>query len=224
MASEETSFDPAEKAWKDYELAWIKLEGKSKKELSFLLSKKKKTLGESGVVPESLTKHEILDMILVPVMKPVGTHGLLSYQQSSSSSSSESSSGLSLVPKKLTLNDLTHPNGVQYSSKELDGLLSERGLPKVGNKTQKRKRLLGYDPSTFRETQKKRRIDIFRRRPDHPCILQQLWDLVEEEMKKFLHGNNVGAAGELATLRPHILQHMDNSVSFHIHKVSICNN
>jgi hypothetical protein len=95
MASEETSFDPAEKAWKDYELAWIKLEGKSKKELSFLLSEKKKTLGESGVVPESLTKHEILDMILVPVMKPVGTHGLLSYQQSSSSSSSESSSGLS---------------------------------------------------------------------------------------------------------------------------------
>jgi hypothetical protein len=45
MASEETSFDPAEKAWKDYELAWIKLEGKSKKELSFLLSREEKNIG-----------------------------------------------------------------------------------------------------------------------------------------------------------------------------------
>ena len=41
-------------------------------------------------------------------------------------------------------------------------------------------------------------------------------------MEKFLLAQNVVAAGELATLHPHILQHIDNSVSFHIHKVSIC--
>ena len=79
-----------------------------------------------------------------------------------------------------------------------------------------------YEPSTFRETRKKRRIEIFKKRPNHSCILQQLWDFIENEVKRFQNDENVVAAGELATLRLHILQHMDNSVSFHIHKVIIC--
>lgn len=220
MASEESSIDAAEMTWQSYEIARINLELKSKQELRFLLSEKKKTMGESGFVPESLTKNDILDMLLVPVLKPVGHDGLLSYQRAfSSSSASESHGCSSSVPKKVTPQDLVHPNGKEYSSKDLDVLLSERGLPKVGNKNQKRKRLLEYDPSGFRETQKKRRIEIFKKRPGHPCILQQLWDLIEKEVKKFQDAQNVVAAGELATLRPHILQHMDNSVSFHIHKV-----
>jgi hypothetical protein len=220
MAAKEGFINPAEKAWQDYEVSRMRLEGKTKQELCFLLSEKKKTLGESGVVPESLSKQDIIDMILVPVLKPIGPDGLLSYQRCSSSSSSKLNDSSS-VPKKLNREDLSHPNGKEYSSKELDSLLSERGLFKVGNKMQKRKRLLEYDPSSFRETVKKRRIEIFKKRPEHPCALQQLWDFIEEEMKKFQLQQNVAAAGELATLRPHILQHMDSSVAFHIHKVNI---
>jgi hypothetical protein len=221
MASDEASTDAAERAWQEYEMARIKLEMKCKDELCFLLSEKKKSMGESGFVPESLSKQDILDMILVPVMKPNGLDGLLSYQRASSSSSSVSNDSCSLVPKKLTWDDLIHPNGKEFSVNELDGLLSQRGLSKVGNKAQKQRRLLEYDPSAFRETRKKRRIEIFKQRPNHPCILQQLWDLVEGEVKKFQLAKNVVAAGELATLCPHILQHMDNSVSYHIHKVCI---
>ncbi len=222
MATEEASTDAAESAWRAYEIARIRLDMKSKKELQFLLSEKKKSMGESGFVPESLSKKDILDMILVPVMKPVGHDGYLSYQRASSSSSSQSQDGNSLVPKKLILDDFVLPNGKELSSKELDSLLSARGLSKVGNKEQKRKRLMEYEPSTFRETRKKRRIEIFKKRPNHSCILQQLWDFIENEVKRFQNDENVVAAGELATLRPHILQHMDNSVSFHIHKVIIC--
>jgi hypothetical protein len=220
MASEEASIDTAEKKWQAYEISRISLEMKSKQELRFLLSEKKKSMGESGFVPESLTKQDILDMILVPVMKPVGCDGLLSYQRASSSSSSDSQGSHTSMPTKLTCEDFVHPDGKTFSSKDLDVLLSERGLSKVGNKAQKRKRLLEYDPVKFRETRKKRRIEIYKERPNHPCILQQLWDLVEGEVKKFNLERNVVAAGELATLCPHILQHMDNSVSFHIHKVS----
>jgi hypothetical protein len=108
--------------------------------------------GESGFVPESLSKQDILDMILVPVMKPNGPDGLLSYQQASSSSCSVSNDSCSLVPKKLTWDDLIHPNGKEFSVNELDGLLSQRGLSKVGNKAQKWRRLLEYNPSAFRET------------------------------------------------------------------------
>ena len=222
MATEEVSIDVAERTWQDYELSRITLGMKTKKELHFLLSEKKKLMGESGFVPESLTKEDILDMILIPVMKPVGHDGLLSHQRASSSSSSESHESCSSAPKKLTSEDFVHPDGKEFSSKDLDSLLSEQGLSKVGNKVQKWKRLLQYDPNAFWETQKKCWIEIYKKHPNHPCILQQLWDLVENEVEKFLLAQNVVAAGELATLHPHILQHMDNSVSFHIHKVSIC--
>ena len=129
MASEEEPIDAAERAWQIYEISRIKLALKSKQELRFLLSEKKKAMGESGFVPESLTKNDILDMLLVPVLKPVGPDGLLSYQRASSSSSASESHGCSSsVPKKLTSQDLVHPNGKDFSSKDLDGLLSERGL------------------------------------------------------------------------------------------------
>jgi len=195
---------------------------KQKKELQFLLSEKKKSMGESGFVPESLSKKDILDMILVPVMKPVGHDGYLSYQRASSSSSLQSQGSHSSVPKKLISDDFVHPNGKELSSKELDSLLSAQSLSKVGNKQQKQKRLMEYEPSTFRETQKRCCIEDFKKRPNHSCILQQLWDFIEKEVKRFQNDENVVAAGELATLRPHILQHMDNSVSYHIHKVIIC--
>jgi hypothetical protein len=109
LASDEASTDAAERAWQEYEMARIKLEMKCKDELRFLLSEKKKSMGKSGFVPESLSKQDILDMILVPVMKPNGLDGLLSYQQASSSSSSVSNDSCSLVPKKLTWDDLIHP-------------------------------------------------------------------------------------------------------------------
>ncbi len=79
MASDEASTDAAERAWQEYEMAKIKLETKCKNELHFLLSEKK-SMGKSGFVPESLSKQDILDMILVSVMKPNGLDGLLSYQ------------------------------------------------------------------------------------------------------------------------------------------------
>lgn len=221
MASDELCIDDAEKAWRDYELSRLNLNQKPKHQLRFLLSEKKKSMAESGFVQESLTKNDIIDMLLVPVMKPVGRDGLLSHQRASSSSSSDVQGSTSSVPKMLTANDLVHPDGKQFSVKDLDGLLSERGLSKVGNKATKRKRLLEYHPREFRETKKRRRIEIFKERPNHPCILQKLWDLVEDEVRKLQFDENVVAAGELATLRPHILQHMDNSVSFHIHKVSV---
>jgi len=221
MASNVLCIDAAEKAWRDYELSRLNLDQKPKHQLCFLLSEKKKSMGESGFVKESLTKNDIIDMLLVPVMKPVGCEGLLSHQWASSSSSSDVQGSTSSVPKMLMANDLVHPDGKQFSVKELDGLLSERGLSKVGNKAMKRKRLLEYHPREFRETKKRRQIEIFKECPNHLCILQKLWDFIEDEVRKLQLDENVIAAGELATLRPHILQHVDNSVSFHIHKVSV---
>ncbi len=70
MASDEASTDAAERAWKEYGKDQMKK--KSKDELCFPLSEKKKSMGKSGFVPESLSKQDILNMILVPVMKPIG--------------------------------------------------------------------------------------------------------------------------------------------------------
>jgi hypothetical protein len=60
-------------------------------------SEKKKSMGKSGFVLNQF-QNRIFWIILVPVMKPNGPDGLLSYQQASSSSASKNVPG-----KKLNL-------------------------------------------------------------------------------------------------------------------------
>lgn len=209
-----SSLTEAEEKYRKYVLERLMLEDLTVEQLKAKYLEQRQMRGEDAAVPKAhWTKETYISMILPTVARP---SGVLWYEKGPQSNQSNNSVNIPRdAPPSLTDDDLLNEKGKYVTVNNLKDLLRERGLPVSGNKDSLVRRLLAYTPETFVPV-KPTNLDRFKYRPVQDGVLQRLWDMIDVHISHFHSQNFVAEAGELMDLRPHILQHMDSSFSYHI--------
>lgn len=185
-------------------------------ELRVKASQVKESLGEGPYIPPSFTKQSLVQLILPNVAKPDAP---LSYQRHNQIPGTGIYKIHPNAPPKIVKEDLYYVKNGKLTEKTipmLKQLLLPRNLLLGGKKEDLIERLMQYNPQTW-VPRKRKGIDRFEDRPIDKGLMRDLYDLVTKEVQGLLSNSNDNvAAGELEALRPHILQHYDQSFDYHI--------
>jgi len=195
-----------ERAWRQYKMEKVKLNAQTVDELKVRVLSKDPNVKFSGK-----KKDDLIEILLPPVARPI----VLSFQPGSVAAASSPSEP---PPPKVTEADLLQPNGKYKTVKELEPMLILRGLPKkAAKKDMSLQRLRDYDPENFRPpSQPAHPMAAYIDRPQGNCRMARLYDMVTAEIDTLQADGKEALATELTTLRPHILQHLENSFDYHI--------
>jgi hypothetical protein len=208
-----------EEAWKAYEVKRIPFESMTKKEL---IDKVDEKFQGSKKIPASMKKNEIIDLLLPPVPRPNGQLSFEKLNDVESGSTNRWNFDLEAPKaKELYEEDLLDGEGnFVYSKEEMKKMLEVRNLPLSGTRKQMMIRLLRYHPDIRRADPKQRkaeRFELFKKRPKNSnSIIRMLWDYIGVDINRFRRSGEDAIADDLMQIRPHVLQHLDNSFNYHI--------
>jgi SAP domain len=207
------SISEEERRFRKYTIDHLALERLTVPELIELVKEKCQKEGRAQRIGKTAAKKDLIDFLLPPMAFPKEIMSFMTKAPVDEGAIDPR------APRALKDQDFFHPNGKQLTNEQLKALCLERNLPVSGKKEVLKERLRTYNPALYRPKVPKR-IDVFSVRPPGNCLLAKLWDLLEEgieDLKK--DGFSVGAS-ELLMLRPHVLQHLDNSYNYHVKKHS----
>jgi hypothetical protein len=206
-----------EKVWREYSMQRLELEENT---VALLVEK----LKQSQPLHPSLTslrKDALIDLLFPVVPKP---SGLLSFQKLNESDDDDDDD-LPPAPRAIEEADLLLEPGKYKTVKQLKPLLEERCLPTSGLKDVLLQKLREYKPehATYlfiRKRKREAKENImearFANRPRGDSIMRALYDQIQAEIIKLQTLQQISEAEALTALRPHMLQHLDNSFNYHI--------
>jgi hypothetical protein len=212
----ECSLEEQVKAYEKWEVEYYYLLAQDIEFVQQKVIESKVHRGETATLTRSYTKEQLISMMLPNVSKPKCS---LSYQRHSQNPDVNTHSISVHAPPSLTEDDLYYTNHkgklVEKTIPMLRELLIPRNLLLGGRKEDMQKRLLEYNPASWRPKGMKG-LEIYQNRPLYPGKMRDLYDLIKEkEEELLLHGDNCGA-GKLQALQPHIMQHYEHFFNYHL--------
>jgi hypothetical protein len=207
-----------EKLWREYSMQRLEIEENT---VAFLVEKVKLSQPlHPGLT--SLRKDALIDLLLPVVPKP---SGLLSFQKLNESDEDDDDD-LPPAPRAIEEADLLLGLEKYKTVKQLRPLLEERCLPITGLKEVLLQKLRDYKPEHaaylfIRKRKREAKEHImearFASRPRGDSIMRAMYDQIQAEIIKLQTVQQSPEAAEaLVVLRPHMLQHLDNSFNYHI--------
>ena len=205
-----------EMKWVQSRIGRAKLIAMSKDEL---LDKILECDGNGVVVFSRMTKQELVDILIPEVPRPPG---FLSFQKLSDEEEEESvggtldsgNMGTNITPPIVSIADFLKSNGRPKTNDELKEMCRVRNLKIGGNKEELKNRLLQYQVSDYipPKPEKLSLLSIYQKIPQNGSIMWILYKCLVKASNEL----SEAAWKDLKDLSPHILQHLDNSFTYHI--------